>query len=92
MPARRSSTAIARSLSIGLAAPVDVEAPFLELRKADVIRLGRTRGVPFELTLSCMQPRNGMHCGQCSKCRERRDAFREAGLEDPAPYANEPVR
>ena len=85
-------TAIARSLSIGLAAPVDIEAPFLELRKADVIRLGRTHGVPFELTLSCMQPRNGMHCGQCSKCRERRDAFREAGLEDPAPYANEPVR
>jgi len=85
-------TAIARSLSIGLAAPVDIEAPFLELRKAEVIRLGRTRGVPLELTLSCMQPRNGMHCGQCSKCRERRDAFREAGLEDPAPYANEPVR
>jgi 7-cyano-7-deazaguanine synthase len=42
--------------------------------------------VPLELTLSCMQPTNGLHCGRCSKCRERRDAFREAGVVDPTPY------
>lgn len=84
--------AMARALSIGLGTGVEIEAPFLELEKADVIRLGAERGVPFELTLSCMQPARGMHCGQCSKCRERRDGFREAGLEDPAPYATTPPR
>ena len=27
-----------------------------------------------------------LHCGLCSKCRERRDAFAAAGLSDPARY------
>ena len=79
--------AMARALSIGLDTRMEIEAPFLELRKSEVIRLGASLGVPFELTLSCMQPAAGLHCGRCSKCRERRDAFREAGIEDPAPYA-----
>ena len=52
----------------------------------DVIRKGMALGVPFELTLSCMQPANGKHCGRCSKCRERREAFVAAGVADPARY------
>ena len=78
--------AMARALALGLGAPISIEAPFAELKKADVIRLGRSLGVPFELTLSCMQPKNGRHCGRCSKCRERIDAFREAGGNDAADY------
>jgi 7-cyano-7-deazaguanine synthase len=79
-------TAMARALSLGLAAPIVIEAPFCSMHKADVIRLGRSLGVPLGLTLSCMQPRNGAHCGRCSKCRERIDAFRDAGGEDPTSY------
>jgi 7-cyano-7-deazaguanine synthase len=56
-----------------------------------VIALGRELGVPLELTLSCMNPlANGdrpVHCGLCSKCRERRDAFAAAGMADPTAYA-----
>ena len=48
--------------------------------------------IHLELTLSCMQPVNGLHCGQCSKCRERRDAFAEAGIEDPTAYRTKPIR
>ncbi len=76
-----------RALSIGLDATISIEAPFVSMKKADVIRLGRSLGVPFELTLSCMQPKDGRHCGRCSKCRERIEAFREAGERDPAKYA-----
>ena len=81
-----------RSLSIGLASPIDVIAPYASLHKADVIKRGFELGVPLELTLSCMQPQGGLHCGRCSKCRERRDAFREAGLDDPTRYAVAPLR
>jgi 7-cyano-7-deazaguanine synthase len=83
---------MARALSLGLAHQITVAAPFVEMDKSDVIRLGAELGVPFELTLSCMNPRQGLHCGRCSKCRERRDAFHEAGITDPTAYASRPVR
>jgi 7-cyano-7-deazaguanine synthase len=80
------------ALSLGLGKRIDVGAPFLNMHKADVIRAGLALRVPLELTLSCMQPVGGLHCGRCSKCRERRDAFREAGVEDRTDYASTPPR
>jgi 7-cyano-7-deazaguanine synthase len=85
-------SAMAGALSLGLAHQITVAAPFVEMDKSDVIRLGAELEVPFELTLSCMNPRQGLHCGQCSKCRERRDAFHEAGITDPTAYASRPLR
>lgn len=84
--------AMARALSLGLNSSIDIEAPFAALRKADVIKHGIELGVPLQLTLSCMQPKDGLHCGRCSKCRERRDGFREAEVEDPTTYRRPPVR
>jgi 7-cyano-7-deazaguanine synthase len=78
--------AIARALSLGLAMPMSVDAPFVSMHKSDVIRRGIALGVPLELTLSCMNPQDGAHCGGCSKCRERIDAFREAGVADATRY------
>ncbi|MGH9257909.1 MAG: 7-cyano-7-deazaguanine synthase [Vicinamibacterales bacterium] len=84
--------AMAHALSLGLAHPLVIEAPFAAMDKSDVIRLGVELGVPLALTLSCMNPRGGLHCGQCSKCRERRDAFSEAAVVDPTTYAVAPIR
>lgn len=84
--------ALARALSLGLDTPLAIDAPFAALHKSDVIRKGVALGVPLELTLSCMQPKDGLHCGQCSKCRERRDAFRDAGVSDPTSYRQAPIR
>ena len=81
-------SALNTALSIGLAAPIEISAPFAHLHKEDVVKLGATLGVPFELTLSCMNPSGTTHCGLCSKCRERRDAFQAAGIADPTTYAN----
>jgi 7-cyano-7-deazaguanine synthase len=95
-------TSMANALSLGLARPLTIDTPLIAMHKDDVIRLGQELRVPFELTLSCMNPQPApeglsaegldFHCGQCSKCRERRDAFRDARIEDPTFYAVEPVR
>jgi 7-cyano-7-deazaguanine synthase len=80
-----------RALSLGLDRGIEIVTPFARMHKEEVIRLGAELGVPFELTLSCMNPQDGgdvpLHCGLCSKCRERRDAFAAAKVEDPTPYA-----
>ena len=78
--------AMARALSLGLGHPIEIAAPLARMHKHDVVRLGMTLGVPFELTLSCMNPAGGVHCGRCSKCRERQQAFAAAGVADPAGY------
>jgi 7-cyano-7-deazaguanine synthase len=83
-PAFRAS--IAQTLSLGLAHDLRVDAPYATSSKADVIRRGLALRVPFEQTLSCMKPAGEMHCGTCSKCRERHDAFLDAGVTDPTVY------
>jgi 7-cyano-7-deazaguanine synthase len=80
--------ALNTAFSLGLAAPIEIAAPFAELHKEDVVKIGAELGVPFELTLSCMNPSGTTHCGLCSKCRERRDAFRASRIKDPTTYAN----
>ena len=84
--------AMARALSIGLDSPIEIETPFATMHKADVIKLGASLGVAMEVSLSCMQPVEGVHCGRCSKCRERIEGFREAGVEDRTIYAVGPPR
>ena len=100
-PAFRAS--IAQTLSLGLAHVLAIDAPYATSGKADVIRKGIALGVPFEHTLSCMKPLvpevpevpgvpdvRGVrvHCGTCSKCRERHDAFVDVGVTDPTTYAS----
>jgi 7-cyano-7-deazaguanine synthase len=80
--------AMAKALSIGLNHPVEVATPLVSMHKDDVIRMGMRLGVPLEHTLSCMNPVRTLHCGLCSKCRERRDAFAAAGVTDPTTYKN----
>jgi 7-cyano-7-deazaguanine synthase len=83
---------MSRALTLGCGERIEIEAPFATLHKPEVIKRGVALGVPLELTLSCNAPRDGQHCGRCSKCRERRDAFREAGVADPTAYRQAPVR
>jgi 7-cyano-7-deazaguanine synthase len=80
--------AMAKAMSIGLNHPVEVATPLASMHKDDVIRMGMRLGVPLEHTLSCMKPVGTLHCGLCSKCRERRDAFAAAGVTDPTTYKN----
>jgi 7-cyano-7-deazaguanine synthase len=97
-------SAMADALSLGLAHALRIDAPYAEVSKTDVVRRGQSLGVPFDLTLSCMNPQTAIrnpqstirnpqsamwrHCGLCSKCRERHDAFVDAGVDDPSVYVD----
>jgi 7-cyano-7-deazaguanine synthase len=79
---------LGRVLSEGLGHPVRILAPLAPLSKPEVLLRGKD--LPLELSFSCMAPAGEIHCGVCSKCFERRTAFREAGLLDRTEYAGSP--
>ena len=84
--------AMQSALALGLGHELSIEAPYARTSKASVIRRGVELGAPLALTLSCMRPvpaeGNVVHCGGCSKCRERHLAFVEAGVPDPTIYVD----
>jgi 7-cyano-7-deazaguanine synthase len=78
--------AFERTVALGVELPLKITMPFLGMEKEDVIKLGRN--FPLELTLTCASPVRGRHCGRCTKCAERIDAFERSGVPDPTRYAS----
>jgi 7-cyano-7-deazaguanine synthase len=77
---------LAAVASRGVGSEVAIALPYRGLHKVDVIRRGAA--LPLHLTLSCNRPdADGRHCGDCNKCRERSEAFRQAGVDDWTVYA-----
>ena len=73
------------TVSTGLAFPISIEAPYRKKdRKEDLVRKFVT--LPLDLSLSCMAPKDGVHCGHCNKCHERNMGYQAAGILDTTPY------
>lgn len=70
---------------------IQIVTPLIAMRKAEIVTLGLEIGAPFDLTWSCYQ-REDRACGVCDSCMLRLRAFREAGAEDPIPYAEAVAR
>lgn len=65
--------------------PVRIEAPLMDLSKADIIRKGLELGLDFALTVSCYDPGpRGRPCERCESCAIRARGFEEVGVPDPA--------
>ncbi|MBR1518940.1 MAG: 7-cyano-7-deazaguanine synthase QueC [Prevotella sp.] len=64
---------------------VEVYAPYTNITKTDIARIGHRLKIDYSKTWSCY--RGGkIHCGRCATCLERREALREAGVEDNTQY------
>ena len=62
-----------------------IVAPFIYMKKSEIVKVGSELGVPFRLTRSCYSNED-LHCGGCRACLERKRAFIEAGIKDPTKY------
>ena len=70
---------------------IEIRTPLIRMSKADIVRRGDELGVPWELTWSCYL--GGLKaCGVCDSCQLRLKGFREAGVQDPLPYATRSKR
>jgi 7-cyano-7-deazaguanine synthase len=64
-----------------------IQAPLIDMSKADIIRAGTALGVDFSMTVSCYQAEaDGAACGKCDSCRLRAAGFNAAGVPDPTRY------
>ncbi len=70
---------------LGSGNQVKIEAPFVGMTKAQVVKTGLELGVPYELTWSCYEG-GEKPCGVCGTCRDRIAAFEANGVHDPLKY------
>lgn len=80
------TNAMNEAIHIGTYDKVFVEAPLVNMNKAEVVKTGLSLNVPYALTWSCYEG-GDLQCGTCGTCIDRREAFRLNGVEDPVPYA-----
>lgn len=62
--------------------PVELKAPFVDMKKAEIVALGLKLNVPYELTWSCYRGEE-RPCLSCGTCVERTEAFLLNGIKDP---------
>ncbi len=75
--------AMGEAIRLGSGDQLHIEAPFVNMSKAEVVRTGLELGVPYELTWSCYEGQD-RPCGKCATCIDRAEAFAKNGMEDPA--------
>lgn len=64
---------------------INIESPFVNIRKEHIVKIGDDLGVNFNNSYSCYNG-DSIHCGRCSTCYERREAFYLSGVKDPTQY------
>lgn len=65
---------------------IDIVTPVIRMKKSEIVLRGSKLGAPFHLTWSCYKNEE-IACGECDSCALRLRGFRQAGIEDPVPYA-----
>jgi 7-cyano-7-deazaguanine synthase len=68
---------------------IKIEAPLLNMNKAEIVKLGTELKVPYHLTWSCYEGKKKA-CGKCDSCLLRLKGFMESENYDPLDYENYP--
>ena len=86
-PDCRPEFAEAMEKALGLADWNDLSLyrPFVDMTKADLVKLGKELESPLGMTWSCYAGMD-IHCGKCGTCVERKEAFELAKVPDPTKY------
>lgn len=78
-------SAMSSAMQHGTYENIQIYAPYTNITKADIARHGKALGIDYTETWSCYKG-GTQHCGKCGTCSERREALREAGIEDLTVY------
>ena len=77
--------AIDKAAQAGTYVDVHVVAPYTNITKTDIARRGAALGIDYTETWSCYKG-GDKQCGKCGTCVERKEALRDAGIEDLTEY------
>ena len=72
--------AMSRAIEQGTYDGITIDAPYTNITKSDIARIGKRIGVDYSLTYSCYKG-GERHCGKCGTCVECFEALRDAGID-----------
>lgn len=72
--------AMSEAIRQGTYEGIVIDAPYTNITKSDIARIGKRIGVDYNLTYSCYKG-GEKHCGKCGTCVERMEALRDAGIK-----------
>ena len=64
---------------------IGIFAPYTDISKTEIANRGKKLNLNYAETWSCYKG-GEKHCGKCGTCVERKEALREAGIEDQTEY------
>ncbi len=76
---------MSKAMTLGTDTAVEVFAPYTTITKSDIARHGKLLHINYAETWSCYKG-GDKHCGKCGTCVERKEALRDAGIEDLTEY------
>lgn len=76
---------MSEAMSLGTYEGISIVAPYSDITKTDIARHGKEIGLNYAETWSCYKG-GEKHCGKCGTCVERKEALRDAGIEDNTEY------
>lgn len=72
--------AMSQAMKQGTYAGVEILAPYTNISKNEIAKIGKRLGVDYSHTYSCYKG-GEKHCGKCGTCIERFEALQAAGIE-----------